>query len=127
MMQSERDPMEVVREFVGARYERGEWQAWRDDTRQLAEAIEELSREQAAHLAGEFLARYDNEDIAYALGQINTIVPDGYLRSTELLFGLDCSPAVCCCALAFVKRHSYISCCKGNWRNIAAIHNDASL
>ncbi len=33
MNQDERDPVEVVRAFVEARYERGEWREWRDNTR----------------------------------------------------------------------------------------------
>lgn len=84
MKQSDRDPVEIVRDFIEARYGRGEWQTWRDNTQQLTHALRALSREQALQLAQEFWALYDHEEFAYALGQINTVVPGALAELHEV-------------------------------------------
>lgn len=75
MMQDERHPVAVVRAYVDARYGRDEWRAWRDDTQQLSQALEALTREQALQLAREFWVQYDHKEIADLLGQLNIMSP----------------------------------------------------
>jgi hypothetical protein len=67
--------METLRELVQIRYQQKNWRLWRERTPELTQALRVLSRDSAHLLAGELWARYDHEDIAYFLGQLNTSVP----------------------------------------------------
>lgn len=90
MNKDEQASMETIRELVQIRYQQENWQnnvrLWRERTPELSRALRVLDRHSAHLLAGELWARYDHEEIAYFLGQLNTSVPGALAEWTgELL------------------------------------------
>lgn len=75
MREDESMAVDVVRNLVEMRYQRGDWQAWRAHTASLTRALRALSRDQARQLVDELWAQYDHEEILPFLGQLNTSVP----------------------------------------------------
>jgi hypothetical protein len=71
----DRDPLVTLRALLALRYEQGNWQAWRQQTPQLTQALRALRQEQARELAREMWMHPDREARTPFLGQLNTTVP----------------------------------------------------
>lgn len=69
------DPLAALRALIALRYEQRNWQAWRQQTPQLTQALRALSQEQARELARELWMHSGREALTPFLGQLNTSVP----------------------------------------------------